>query len=307
MIDTSTLTKIGNMTSGGGLSAIFDSDTSTTGYYMNSGGFVGVEFDSSTKLDKIIIKSAANGFDASGLTSTITLTLYGKTGIAPTSSTDGIALDSLTFTDINAVTTKELINSDPMYEIDFAWVTISSDVWSVASELELYEYTVPTAPSVVNSRFFSLQKSVDTKTALRWDPKEILGFRMDLNLNEAAVATLQLRMDIIHDGLIPDVIGVSGLLHMRSGTTWENCLSASFTPIENASSGQNIRDLTDHYGNINIFQKVSLSVPKYYQFAVYGSAHTTASSLDELCSILEENSKGLNNFILTINKDETLI
>jgi hypothetical protein len=216
MIDTSTLTKIGNMTSGGGLSAIFDSDTSTTGYYMNSGGFVGVEFDSSTKLDKIIIKSAANGFDASGLTSTITLTLYGKTGIAPTSSTDGIALDSLTFTDINAVTTKELINSDPMYEIDFAWVTISSDVWSVASELELYEYTVPTAPSVVNSRFFSLQKSVDTKTALRWDPKEILGFRMDLNLNEAAVATLQLRMDIIHDGLIPDVIGVSGLLHMRS-------------------------------------------------------------------------------------------
>lgn len=98
-IDTSNLAKIGNMTSGGGLAAIMDGSSGTVGYAESTLGYAGVTLAAPTRIDHAKLTSADNGFDASGLTTGITLYLYGKAGTAPSHAHDGQLLGQMSFTD----------------------------------------------------------------------------------------------------------------------------------------------------------------------------------------------------------------
>lgn len=84
-------------------SAAFDLDTTQIGAECanntGSSGYIGVSFSSGTRITKAIIHGSTNvGFNNGGA-GTTTLTLYGKQGSAPSSSTDGTSLGTTSFTD----------------------------------------------------------------------------------------------------------------------------------------------------------------------------------------------------------------
>lgn len=140
LIDTTSLTKIGDMVSGGGLpAAINPNDSGATGYKQATTGWGGVTLAAPTPIFSVDVTSAANGFDASGLTTPVTLQLYGKQGAAPTSSTNGTLLGSLSFTDVNATTTKTINSTDTTTEWDHVWVRGTTGVWFITEAMKYYE------------------------------------------------------------------------------------------------------------------------------------------------------------------------
>lgn len=140
LIDTSSLVKIGDMTSGGGLAgAISHTDGGTTGYKPATIAWAGVTLSAPAPIQNVEVTSATNGFDASGLTTTITLQLYGKQGTAPANGTNGTLLGSITFTDVNATTTKTINSNDTTTEWDHVWVRGTTGVWVVTDSMKFYE------------------------------------------------------------------------------------------------------------------------------------------------------------------------
>jgi hypothetical protein len=307
MIDCTSLVKFGNMTSGSGLAQIFDNDISDTGYATATQGWAGVSLSSSKIISKVEVTAASNGFDASGLTTSITIDVYAKQGAVPTSATGGTKIGSTgSFTDINSQITK-VVNSNSSIAYDHVWVVINTGVWAVASIVNIFEGEILGAPVVVASDRYSLQKSLNTTTPLNWATTEVPGFRIATISDSNAIATCMLRMDIIHNNVFSGAVGIAGRILVRMGNTWAECQSANFTYIPNAVSGKNITDVTDHYGNINIFIKYPLLANKYYEFSVASTAHSTGSSSNGLCSILAEYGQGLNSFIISVDKNEVLV
>lgn len=310
LIDTTSLTKFGDMTSGGGLAAIFDLNSGSTGYSQSTTGYAGVQLSTSTPIEYAEFVSASNGFDASGSNTSVTLKLYGKQGSAPTGPTDGTLLGtSGPFTDINAVTTKVITCTDPITAWDYIWGTLNTGVWCVLSALKLYEVTPPPEPEQQISDVFSVKKSCNITVPLKWNTTEIPEFRQGVFVEKTAVATVNFQMGIIHNNLngYTDAIGISTHLLVRSGTTWASTQAATFEYVPNAVSGGNIASLTDHYGTLTLIAKVPLDANKYYEFSVTGSAHSSASSSDGLASVLAEYGVGLNYFVITVDKNEVLI
>lgn len=306
LIDTTGLTKFGDMTSGGGLDAIFDSNTGSTGYSQTTNGYAGVYFPTPLAIDRAEFISANNGFDASGSNTGITLRLYGKQGSAPTSSTDGTLLGTLSFFDTNTITTKSINSNDEITEWNYVWGVLNTGVWCVLSELKLYKFTPPQQQS---SNVFSLIKSCNISVPLAWSTTEIPDFRQGVFVEVEAVATVHFLMNVVHNNLNGYVgaLGISSHLLIRSGNTWADTQAASFSYIPNVLNGSNISSLTDHYGNLMLIAKIPLLANKYYEFSVTGSAHTTASSNNGQASILVENGQGLNYFMIQIDKNERLV
>lgn len=136
LIDISSATTIGDMTAGGGLAALKDGNTATAGRKEATSGYCGVVVAS--KIDSGQIDSADNGFDGSGLTTSITIKLFGKVSGTPSSATDGTELGSTTFTDVNSLTTKTITSSDKTTVFNSVWFTISTGVWANATEMRFY-------------------------------------------------------------------------------------------------------------------------------------------------------------------------
>lgn len=143
LIDLSQAIKIGNMTKGGGLAAAFDGLSTTVTYAEYASGYVGATLAEPKRIDKVEVTSADNGFDASGLTSNITLVLLGKTGTAPSNGLDGKILATLNFTDQNYTRTVTLNSSDKVTLFDHVWVRVVTGVWCIMSELKFYEAPEP--------------------------------------------------------------------------------------------------------------------------------------------------------------------
>ena len=69
--------------------------------------------------------STDDGYALGGIGCTVTLTLYGKQGAAPSSSTNGTALGSVSFTDTTDESTPRIISSnDQTTQYDHAWIRI---------------------------------------------------------------------------------------------------------------------------------------------------------------------------------------
>lgn len=142
-------TKIGDMTSGGGLAEGFDGDTSVAGtscaQRLAANPYIGAQISPAKRLYQCIAYGANNqGFNNSANIA-MTIELYGKAGSAPASGTDGTSLGLVSFTDTNDESAGRTILVGQEFQHlfwDYAWIYFigdgSSDAWRVA-EVVLYE------------------------------------------------------------------------------------------------------------------------------------------------------------------------
>lgn len=115
--------------------------------YTNSVGtststYVGKNLGASaTQISKAIIHAPSSGGYQNGGTASMTATLYGKNGSAPSSSTDGTSLGTITFTNLSDEHVGRTITSGDLVTVyQYVWVrfsTASAVTW-VITEIELY-------------------------------------------------------------------------------------------------------------------------------------------------------------------------
>jgi hypothetical protein len=117
LIDRTAGTNIGDMTSGGGLAGAFDGVTNQgrsfcarKGSAAAQNGWVGKTFGVPTAIDSVTVFGSSDvGYVDND--PTVTITLYGKTGAAPASGTDGTSLGAITFADTGNESVGRLIAS----------------------------------------------------------------------------------------------------------------------------------------------------------------------------------------------------
>jgi len=126
-------TNIGNMTSNGGLAAVFNGVTNATSIDSAAIALTTAAYVGKT-ITKRVIKGIFYGSNEKGyvnvINPTITLNLRGKTGAAPSApATDGTLLGTLSFTDTlnESGNPREIISSDPSTVWNHIWVYITHD------------------------------------------------------------------------------------------------------------------------------------------------------------------------------------
>lgn len=308
-IDLSGLTRIGNMTSGSGLNALFDGNEGTTGYAAGTSGYGGVTFGSAQAIDRVQVVSASNGFDASGSSTSITLKLYGKTGSAPASATDGTLLGSIgPFTDVEAVTTHTIFSNDTTSTWDHAWVNFATGVWCIAGEIRFYAPLG--APSVAAAARAVYKKSLDSHFLLPWSPIEIQGFRIDLQVDTDTVALIDFHADVTHRGEFTGFNGVVGVglkVAYQTAATFANVPGATVNEVPNMIGGFNISERDPHHYGATSLTGVLQLASGFYRFSVRGSSHSTGSGADGLAGILFEPSRGLNVLRVVTDEDAVIV
>lgn len=299
-IDISALQKIGNMTSGAGLSALGDGNTVTPIYTQSGNGWAGVSFEVNKRIDKVSIYSPDNGFDASGSNTGITIQLFAKPGGPPTVATDGILLGSISFTDQNVARSIEIQSSDKITEFDHAWVRVLSGVWSAVTELDIYEAAEPVpepAPVPLPAGSHVFISSCDSIVPLVRAGVEISQLRTKIYLSEPRVVLLDFHADVRHDGVGSDAnvaVGYSFALCIRSDADKNSLAAKQFEAIRNAAGGGNISERNpQHYGNSSICTALNLPAG-FHEFTVIGNGHTDGTSTDGVLVLLAEGGKGLN-------------
>ena len=95
---------IGDMSSAGGNAASFDTTTAQAAAACSAKGsatsaYVGVTFAAETVVRAVTVYGSNDAGFVSGANPSVTITIYGKTGTAPSNSTDGTSIGSVTFTD----------------------------------------------------------------------------------------------------------------------------------------------------------------------------------------------------------------
>lgn len=151
LIDRTTGTNIGNMTTGGGLAAAFDGVTSQSsascailGSATNA--YVGKTLAASRAFGQAVVFGSNNaGYVAApSNTATTVLTVYGKQGAAPSGGTDGTALGSVSFADTSNESTGRTISSTDLSTVwDHLWVYVAqggSAANMLVAELQLYAW-----------------------------------------------------------------------------------------------------------------------------------------------------------------------
>ena len=140
-------TIIGNMTNP---SRAFDGSASTEASVVGTDAWIGKTLPGAFRISQAVIRGlSSNGYAATG-DPTITVTLYGKQGTAPSGSTDGTVLASTSFTDQsqNEATGRTLVSSDTAtyYDHVFLRVQVAPSNTIIVSEFEPY-ILVTTTPS----------------------------------------------------------------------------------------------------------------------------------------------------------------
>lgn len=303
LIDTTHLSKFGNMTSGGGLSAVFDGNTASTGYAQLPVGYAGVILPAATRIARMEIESPSNGFDASGATTGILIQVYGKNGAQPYGPSDGILLASTQLTDQNIVRTISIPSTDTFTPYQFVWARVQTGVWSVASEIRFFEDTSP-MPEMepVGSGCELFLKSCDQSVPLQYMSAEIPQFKIRFCLAEPRTALIDFHADVEHVGESDEVNFVSGYSFRICRRQTASLLELNASPlitIDNAVGGGNVSEKNpQHYGNKSITTGVKLDAG-YHEITVLGSGHTYLTSTN-LLRVLAENGKGLNCLRVTV-------
>lgn len=309
-INTGPFPKIGNLTSGYGLASVFDGSNSTSAYTPGTLGWVGINFSGAPKkVEKVEIVPADNGFDASGSTSPIILSLRAKKGSAPTGASDGVLLGSLSFIDVNYYLTRTLISTDQLSAWDFVWVSISTGVWASASELRVFEseavVSAPIAPATTTTVY---QKACNSAFSLPQAVVEVPGFTFDIAADEAGVALVDYRVNVAHVGNLfsPTFLGAIGTgaqFTFKYSHTFPGLDSAAWqVPANSKSNGVNIDERNPaHYANVGLSTSIPIQ-PGFYRFTLFMTAHTDGDTRDGLAQVLVEGGKGLNGLRVTVVK-----
>ena len=143
LVDRTTGTNIGTFTGNGGLASVFDGNTSqsytVSGVHTGTDGYVG-KTHGAAKICSRVICYGANDLGFSSVNNSCTLELYGKNGAAPSSSTDGTLLGSVTFTDTsNESAGRTITSSDQSTAYTHWFVRVTSTANLVMTELVMYE------------------------------------------------------------------------------------------------------------------------------------------------------------------------
>lgn len=308
-INLTGLTRFGDMTSGNGLAGIADGNLSTTGYAQTTQGYFGVSLASPTAIQKAEVVSATNGFDASGSTSQITLKLYGKTGSAPTSLTNGTLLGTTgSFIDTNSTQTKIIMSTDPFTSYDHVWVAVFTGVWSILSEAQFFESVEPIASSADRVVLF---RRCDDAVILPNNTTglDVAAFHSLVKMDAASVAKVWFQANFEHRGnlLSPQFLGVLGVgatLGYRYATTFAGLAGAAWTYV--ASTGDNIYDKTQHYAALPLVNALSIAAG-YTEWRVLASAHTSLTTQNDLGQLLIEGGRGLNGLLVEFDKGAALL
>lgn len=307
-IDTSNLTKIGNMTSGGGLAAIIDGSPST-GYAQSLTGYAGVTLSAPTLIDRVELTSPDNGFDASGLTTTVTLRLRAKNGAAPLSAGDGQLLGEVTFTDQNSVRTITIESTDKITQFDHVWASLSTGVWCILSEFAVYAADEPVYPDPLSAGRHVFLKSCNDAVQLPKNAAEIPQFRIFFRLAEQRTILVDFHVDVKHVGEGSDAsiaVGYGFRICKRSADSYELVRTLPFVGIVNASGGGNVSERNpQHYGNKAITTAIELSAG-YHEISVVGTGHTDGSSTPGLLQMLVESGQGKNALRVIVEPSETI-
>lgn len=147
-------TPIGDMTSNGGLAAAFDGSGNQGGAasarkVTTTTAYIGLSYGSAKRIYKARYVGANDtGVVQPGTTPNVTITLYGKTGSAPSSGTDGTNLGSLTFADSDNESEtiisriREITVANPFLSWDHNWFYVTQDGVAnhmYCAECRLYE------------------------------------------------------------------------------------------------------------------------------------------------------------------------
>lgn len=320
LIDTTGLTKIGDMTSGGGLTAAVNTgDGGSTGYKTGTTGWAGVALAAPTAISHVDVTSATNGFDASGSTSQITLKLYGRQGTAPAHATNGVLLGTVgPFTDVNATTVKTIPSGDTTTEWDYLWVTGTTGVWTVYESIKPYaadEAPPEEAPIQVLSERYTIRSWCDTPLLLGHQLTHLPDFDQTIFVQTSdALAEFFFRADIVHRGTVTGYNGALSLgcaLYFKESQTFSELDGEPWQLIDRAVSGRNLCERNpQHYEAIDVTGALMLMSDYYYRFGVKMNAKTDQSpyqTTDGLAGILVEGNDGLNQFLVRVDHGGTLV
>lgn len=319
LLDTTSLTKIGDMTSGSGLAAAVNTgDSGSTGYKTTTSGYAGVSLTAPSAIDHADVVSATNGYDASGSTSPITLKLYGKQGSPPTSATNGTLLGTVgPFTDVNSITTKTIPSSDLSTEWDHLWVVGTTGVWTVyeATKFYLTEPAPPdNGPDPVDSERYTIESASNTATLLGYQFTHLSDFDQNVFVETPALATFDFRADTVHRGDITgynNALSIGARIAYKCASTYAGLAGASWQYLDNVVSGENLVDRhPHHYGRILLTGAMVLQANKYYRFGIFANAATDQSpyqTTNGLAGLLVEYGKGLNLFLTDIDHGAVLV
>jgi hypothetical protein len=140
-------TAIGNMTGGGNLAAAFESTVSQAAAACASkssstNAYVGQTLATAAAIAKVRVRGSNDAGYVSAANPTVTITLYGKQGTAPSNGTDGTSLGSTSFTDTaNESSARTITSSDTTTAWDHVWVYVAHDgaaATSAVAELEIF-------------------------------------------------------------------------------------------------------------------------------------------------------------------------
>lgn len=284
IIDTGPLVKLGTLTSGGGLSAALDADISTSGYAEAPQGWVGASLGVPSAIQKVSLTPPILGFDSSGLTTPVTMILYGKVGSAPINADDGIALGSTSFTDVNEQREVEIYSYDTTTLWNHVWVKITTGVWTATAAV-LFSSPPDLAVYPVGNERTIFASSLERAIPLPQTALEIPDYRITFQTSSQRTASIDYHSDFMHIGSEATYTGVIGMavrVLYRYGATQEAMLAAGFNDVPNAVGGANIinRD-PHHYGNKTLCVGMLLQAG-FHQFSINSSAHTTGSPLNGL-------------------------
>lgn len=318
LLDTSSLTKFGDMVSGGGIvAAVTSGDGGSTGYKQATTGYAGVTLAAPAAVDSAEVTSASNGLDASGGTTPITLKLFGKVGAPPTTPTGGVLLGTLgPFTDINAITTKTINSIDKDTEWDHVWVTGTTGVWFVTEAIKFYlaEAAPPDdGPEQINSERYIVKSVCNDPALLQYQLARVPDFDQTVFVETAALASFNFRSDFVHRG---DITGYNGAISLgvnlayKSAATYGSLAGATWQYLPHAAGCNLCERHPQHYERLNTTGVLELEANKYYCFGVFFRAATTQSpyqTTNGLAGLLVEGGIGLNQFLTTIDHGAQLV
>jgi hypothetical protein len=166
-----------------------------------------------------------------------------------------------------------------------------------------------------SGRTITLSKSPDTilimsrtSTKLPQDRVVLADFSTVLKVETPGVIDVTLKLEVEHRGQgYDDVIGIGAFMAYQYAPTVEGLDKARMVYPDGWVGGTNIRDIRDHYGQINIVSALDAK-PGFYRLCVYGSAHTTLSTADGLAEVLVEHQvRPMNTLRLSFKPGGRLI
>lgn len=146
-------TNFGNMTGGGGLAAAFDSNTSqpyTAACWAGWGtsNYVGKHWTAATAVGSVKVYPTSDAGLASS--TNLVIRLYGKSGSAPASETDGTLLGTTPTFSGDDKLVKTIVSTDTTTTWDYVWInfrpTTHNDCY--ASEVQFYSASAPAGTGV---------------------------------------------------------------------------------------------------------------------------------------------------------------